>query len=107
MSTTQVVIHPEQKKTTSKSLQELDTFYEIDKTIQYVKKYNFSKIALQFPDELLNDSVQVSQRLQSLSSSKFYILGDTSYGSCCVDEIASQHVDADMIVHYGNACLQR
>lgn len=35
-----------------------------------------------------------------------YVLGDTSYSSCCVDEIAAQHVDADFIIHYGNACLQ-
>lgn len=36
---------------------------------------------------------------------KLYILGDTSYGACCVDEIAAQHVDADVVVHYGRACL--
>jgi diphthamide synthase subunit DPH2 len=24
----------------------------------------------------------------------FYVLGDTSYGSCCVDEVAAQHIDA-------------
>lgn len=34
-----------------------------------------------------------------------YILGDTSYGSCCVDEIAAQHVNADSIIHFGHACL--
>ncbi|KIW83050.1 diphthamide biosynthesis protein 2 [Fonsecaea pedrosoi CBS 271.37] len=33
------------------------------------------------------------------------ILGDTSYGSCCVDEIAAEHLDADAVVHYGRACL--
>ncbi|KAI9755616.1 MAG: Diphthamide biosynthesis protein 2 [Lichina confinis] len=36
---------------------------------------------------------------------KLYILGDTSYGACCVDEIAAEHVDADVIVHYGRTCL--
>ena len=36
---------------------------------------------------------------------KLTILADTSYGSCCVDEIAAEHVDADAIVHYGRACL--
>ena len=34
-----------------------------------------------------------------------FILGDTSYGSCCVDEVAAQHLDADIVVHYGRACL--
>ena len=36
---------------------------------------------------------------------KLYILADTSYGSCCVDEIAAEHVSADVLVHYGRACL--
>lgn len=36
---------------------------------------------------------------------KLYILGDTSYGSCCVDEVAAEHVDADSVVHYGRSCL--
>lgn len=39
------------------------------------------------------------------NETKLYILGDTSYGACCVDEIAAQHVDADVVVHYGRACL--
>ncbi|EED77850.1 predicted protein, partial [Postia placenta Mad-698-R] len=27
--------------------------------------------------------------------------------SCCVDEVAAQHVDADAIVHYGHACMSQ
>ena len=33
------------------------------------------------------------------------ILADTSYGSCCVDEVAAQHANCDLIVHYGFSCL--
>ncbi|GAB7349436.1 hypothetical protein MBLNU459_g8544t1 [Dothideomycetes sp. NU459] len=33
------------------------------------------------------------------------ILADTSYGACCVDEVAAEHVDADVVVHYGRTCL--
>lgn len=36
---------------------------------------------------------------------KLFILADTSYGSCCVDEVAAEHVNADAVVHYGRACL--
>jgi diphthamide biosynthesis protein 2 len=36
---------------------------------------------------------------------KLCILADTSYGACCVDEIAAEHVDADVVVHYGRSCL--
>ena len=36
---------------------------------------------------------------------KLTILADTSYGACCIDEVAAEHVDADVAVHYGRSCL--
>jgi diphthamide biosynthesis protein 2 len=36
---------------------------------------------------------------------KLTILADTSYGACCVDEVAAEHVDAEVVVHYGRSCL--
>jgi len=38
---------------------------------------------------------------------QLFILADTSYGSCCVDEVAAQHANCDLIVHYGFSCLSR
>lgn len=34
-----------------------------------------------------------------------FVTGDTSYGSCCVDEVSAQHLKADAIVHYGESTL--
>ncbi|RYC59412.1 hypothetical protein CHU98_g6787 [Xylaria longipes] len=45
--------------------------------------------------------VQQKQRQKK----RLYILADTSYSACCVDEIAAEHADADAVVHYGRACL--
>ena len=36
---------------------------------------------------------------------KLTVLADTSYGACCVDEVAAEHVDAEVVVHYGRSCL--
>jgi len=33
------------------------------------------------------------------------ILGDTSYGECCVDEVAAEHVGAQSVIHFGRTCL--
>lgn len=66
------------------------------------------------PGLVLKDEneVQQSRKLDSNADAeetatpvRITILGDTSYGSCCVDEIAGEHVDADVVVHYGRACL--
>ena len=62
-------------------------------------------------DEVLGDGRYISEAalsdlsIEDSKAVKLTILGDTSYGSCCVDEIAAEHVDADAIIHYGRACL--
>jgi hypothetical protein len=36
---------------------------------------------------------------------KVFVLADTTFGSCCVDEVAAAHHAADCIVHFGRACM--
>jgi diphthamide biosynthesis protein 2 len=106
--------------------------YEIDRTVSEIKRGKWRRIALQFPDDMLADAPTIYEALRaglgaygppgdsnpvetdtktrtaegtSPADIKLYILGDTSYGACCVDEVAAQHVDADVVVHYGRACL--
>ncbi|XP_049421293.1 2-(3-amino-3-carboxypropyl)histidine synthase subunit 2 [Epinephelus fuscoguttatus] len=90
---------------TNTPLDKLEELYQIKKTCAFISEHQFEKVALQFPDELLVDSVAVAAEIERNSNAKPYILGDTSYGSCCVDEVAAEHVGADCIVHYGSACL--
>uniref|UniRef100_A0A8C7XC75 2-(3-amino-3-carboxypropyl)histidine synthase subunit 2 n=1 Tax=Oryzias sinensis TaxID=183150 RepID=A0A8C7XC75_9TELE len=85
--------------------EKLDDLYEIKKCCKFITDHRFQKVALQFPDELLRDSVAVAEEIEKNCNAKTFILGDTSYGSCCVDEVAAEHVGADCIVHYGSACL--
>ncbi|CAO3651240.1 unnamed protein product [Cunninghamella blakesleeana] len=84
------------------------TLYEIERTVNYIQRYHYKKVALQFPNEMLADAASVSRLLKERTSDNnvsYFILADTSYGSCCVDEVAAQHVNADAIVHYGHSCL--
>ena len=113
--------------------EEIYTIYEVQRTAAEIKQGKWHIVALQFPDEMLQDAPRVFEALQnelkiahdnllSAESSmskvpdpsvgprvplreRLYILADTSYGACCVDEIAAEHVDADVVVHYGRACL--
>jgi diphthamide biosynthesis protein 2 len=48
-------------------------------------------------DSIIGEREEVEESL--------YILADSSYGACCVDEVAAEHVDADVVVHYGRSCL--
>lgn len=66
----------------------------------WINDHGFRAICLQFPDELLPFSAQIAHELKSEcckrqatavsdgATIEVYILGDTSYGSCCVDEVS-------------------
>lgn len=56
-------------------------------------------------EELATKVEAVSIREEDDTEEKLFILADTSYGACCVDEVAAEHVDADVVVHYGRSCL--
>ncbi|CAE1242246.1 DPH2 [Acanthosepion pharaonis] len=84
---------------------ELIKKYKLEKCCQWINDNNFQRISLQFPDELLVDAAAITSWLGENVSGQVFILGDTSYGSCCVDEVAAQHYNADSIIHFGYACL--
>lgn len=64
-------------------------------------------MALQFPDEMLGEAFAWTEHLERSCpmGTEFYTLADTSYGSCCVDEVAAEHVNCDALIHFGDACL--
>lgn len=82
-------------------------YYCIEETINFIKSHpQCHRITLQFPDELICDSSFVVQQLQEhLHHQSVWALADTSYSPCCVDEVAAEHVDSDLVIHYGDACL--
>jgi diphthamide biosynthesis protein 2 len=69
------------------------------------------RVALQFPDALLPDAPEVCWAMEqalmvtSDQPALVFVLGDTTFGSCCPDEVAALHLTADVLVHYGHACL--
>lgn len=92
----------------------VEELYDIPWLASQIARGDFHRIALQFPDELLCDSSQVLWTLQARLrkgkqkeeyNDELFILADTSYGNCCVDEVAADHVDADLVIHFGHACL--
>ncbi|KAK1245830.1 hypothetical protein MKX07_004899 [Trichoderma sp. CBMAI-0711] len=98
----------------------LRTTYEIPRTAAEIRQGGWTRVALQFPDHMLVDAPRVveelRQELETTSAGdstdetpkrswRICILADTSYSACCVDEIAAEHANADVVVHYGRTCL--
>ncbi len=71
---------------------------------QTSKKY---KVSLQFPEGLLLFSTLIADILGKFCGGdvECLILGDVTYGACCVDDLASKALECDFIVHYGHSCL--
>lgn len=105
LSTTVVYETTRELATVSLPVQDIPAFYHVDSIAAEINAHDFKTVALQFPDALLRDSTHVSVALQLLTKAKIFVLADTSYSPCCVDEIAAQHVNADAVFHFGNACL--
>ncbi|GAB0095161.1 2-(3-amino-3-carboxypropyl)histidine synthase subunit 2 [Sergentomyia squamirostris] len=89
------------------SLEETWTAEEISKCRKWIEDNKYTRIALQFPDNLLEHSVTVYEDLKKDTEVECFILGDTSYGCCCVDEVAASHVEADALIHFGRACMSK
>ncbi|KAG2557332.1 hypothetical protein PVAP13_8NG244501 [Panicum virgatum] len=85
--------------------------YEIPRTAEFLRARAYTRVALQFPDEMLKDAAAVSRALRrELASSggggvRVFVMADTAYNSCCVDEVGASHIDAQCVVHYGHACM--
>lgn len=97
----------------SNLLEKLATYYSLNELADYLlKNPQFVKVTLQFPDSLVIDSRFIIQIIENIliendkeNQRRLWVLADTAYSSCCVDEVAAEHVDANLVVHFGDACL--
>ena len=93
-----------------------DVAYDVARTASWIRGRAFSRVALQLPDDKLPDAARLARALRAALArddddddggardARGLVLADTTHGSCCVDEVAAAHRDADAIVHYGRAC---
>lgn len=101
--------------------------FEIAKTVQRILKLNSTHVALQMPEGLLLYASVIADVLQRLVAAtrkassttttttttttisplllQVSILGDVTYGACCVDDLGAQALGCDLLVHYGHSCL--
>ena len=96
----------EQKaETPSIPVTEIGDYYYVDLIAENIRTNGYKSVCLQFPDNLIRDSTYVASLIQAQVDAKVFVLADTSYSPCCVDEIAAQHVRGDVVFHFGDACL--
>ncbi|KJH49179.1 diphthamide biosynthesis protein 2 [Dictyocaulus viviparus] len=83
----------------------MQPIFYIEETVKWIHHNNYKRVALQLPDHFLSRALRIVRLIESRTDAKIFVLADTSYRSCCVDEVAAAHAFCDAIVHYGDACL--
>lgn len=79
--------------------------FEIHKTIWNIRKHGAKRVALQMPEGLLIYSLLISDILEQFCGVETVVMGDVSYGACCIDDFTARALDCDFIVHYAHSCL--
>lgn len=80
--------------------------FEIHKCVWRVRSTSASRVALQLPEGLLMYSLALSDIISTFGgASHCFVLGDVTYGACCVDDLAASALSADLLIHYGHSCL--
>lgn len=77
--------------------------FEIFKTIWQIELKKVQVVALQFPEGLLMFSTMIADILQEFAKVKVIIMGDVTYGACCIDDYTAKALGADFLIHYGHS----
>lgn len=80
--------------------------FEIPKTVWRLRAAAARRVALQFPEGLLMFACAIADILEEFAGvDECLVLGDVTYGACCVDDLSAAALGADFLVHYGHSCL--
>lgn len=80
--------------------------FEIPKTIHRIRTLGAKRVALQMPEGLLMFATTISDILtQFCPGSETLIMGDVTYGACCIDDFTARALGCDLLVHYAHSCL--
>lgn len=79
--------------------------FEIEKCVTRIKEKNAKRVALQFPEGLLLFATSIADILEEQTGAEMVIMGDVSYGACCVDDFSAHALGCDFMIHYGHSCL--
>ncbi|KAL3285087.1 hypothetical protein HHI36_019211 [Cryptolaemus montrouzieri] len=79
--------------------------FEIPKILWRIKETNSKTVALQMPEGLLLYATTIADIIEDFSDAETIIMGDVTYGACCIDDLTAKSLGVDLMVHFGHSCL--
>lgn len=79
--------------------------FEIHKTVWNIRTKKATRVALQMPEGLLVYACIVADILEQFCGVETVVMGDVTYGACCIDDFTAVSLGCDMLIHYAHSCL--
>ncbi|CAL7935796.1 unnamed protein product [Xylocopa violacea] len=79
--------------------------FEIPKSIWRIRETKAKRVALQMPEGLLMYATTIADIIEDFTEAETVIMGDVTYGACCIDDYTAKALEADFLIHYGHSCL--
>ena len=79
--------------------------FEVPKCVWKLRAAGCRRVALQLPEGLLLYACALASILGRFTGAEAVILGDVTYGGCCVDDLGAAALGCDFLIHYGHSCL--
>lgn len=79
--------------------------FEIPKTIWRIRDLQAKMVALQMPEGLLLFATTIADIIKEFTGADCVIMGDVTYGACCIDDLTAKALGVELLIHYGHSCL--
>ena len=79
--------------------------FEVHKSVHQIKRNRATRVALQLPEGLAMYACSLVDILERFADCECVIMGDVTYGACCIDDYSARALGCDMMIHYGHSCL--
>lgn len=79
--------------------------FEIPKILARIDQLKAKRICLQFPEGLFLFSTIIADLITEFAYCEVLIIGDVTYGACCIDDYVAVLNECELIVHFAHSCL--
>eukprot|EP00930_Biecheleria_cincta_P082547 TRINITY_DN72260_c0_g1_i1.p1 TRINITY_DN72260_c0_g1~~TRINITY_DN72260_c0_g1_i1.p1 ORF type:complete len:499 (+),score=81.92 TRINITY_DN72260_c0_g1_i1:26-1498(+) len=81
--------------------------FEVHRTVWKLRRAGARHVGLQLPEGLQGWATGLADILSSFvpSVESTTIMGDVTFGACCIDDLGACALGVDYLVHYGHSCI--
>eukprot|EP00443_Scrippsiella_acuminata_P008787 CAMPEP_0115270594 /NCGR_PEP_ID=MMETSP0270-20121206/53651_1 /TAXON_ID=71861 /ORGANISM="Scrippsiella trochoidea, Strain CCMP3099" /LENGTH=506 /DNA_ID=CAMNT_0002686901 /DNA_START=86 /DNA_END=1606 /DNA_ORIENTATION=- len=81
--------------------------FEVHRTVWRLRRSGSRHVGLQMPEGLQQWALVLADIFSRFvpTMETTTILGDVTFGACCIDDLGARAVGVDFLVHYGHSCI--